>query len=233
VQGEGAVESLVRALDYFEKSKLADVIIIGRGGGSIEDLWAFNSELLARKIFSIDTPIISAVGHETDFTICDFVCDMRAPTPSAAAELAVPDVRGELRYIDSLYERGERALLNLAKKKRESLQMLIRRSPLENANEYFDAYRERVRDAEKNIKNGVITFVKDLRHRLALNSEKANALSPLKTLGRGYSIAEYKNKTLRSVRDINSSDEFTVTLSDGKIRAVATEVMKAERGRGE
>ena len=91
VQGEGAEESLIRALDYLDKSRLCDVIILGRGGGSIEDLWAFNSEKLARRIYEATVPIISAVGHETDFTICDFVADMRAPTPSAAAELAVPD----------------------------------------------------------------------------------------------------------------------------------------------
>ena len=110
VQGEGAEESLISGLDYFEKSALADVIILGRGGGSIEDLWAFNGERLARKIFAATTPIISAVGHETDFTIADFVSDLRAPTPSAAAELAVPDSKELLMRIDGIGESGSKAL---------------------------------------------------------------------------------------------------------------------------
>jgi exodeoxyribonuclease VII large subunit len=110
VQGEGAEENLVRGVDYFDKSGLVDVIIIGRGGGSIEDLWAFNSEKLARRIFAAKIPVISAVGHETDFTICDFVADMRAPTPSAAAELAVPDVRELYMRLDSCAGRLSSAL---------------------------------------------------------------------------------------------------------------------------
>ena len=112
VQGEGAEDNLIKAVDYFDSSALVDVIIIGRGGGSIEDLWAFNSERLARRIYDAKTPIISAVGHETDFTICDFVSDLRAPTPSAAAELSVPDVRELLIRLDGMTDRLESALLN-------------------------------------------------------------------------------------------------------------------------
>ena len=111
VQGDGADGNLIAALDYFDKTKLVDVIIIGRGGGSIEDLWAFNSEWLARKIFECSIPVISAVGHETDFTICDFVSDLRAPTPSAAAELAVPDIRELFLRIDTAAERCAGALI--------------------------------------------------------------------------------------------------------------------------
>ena len=121
VQGDGAEDNLIKALDYFESSGLVDLVIIGRGGGSIEDLWAFNGEKLARRIFECKTPIISAVGHETDFTICDFVADLRAPTPSAAAEIAVPDSR-ELRLrISGLYDRCERALDRVCERKEDAL----------------------------------------------------------------------------------------------------------------
>lgn len=124
VQGEGAADTLFAGIDYFDKSNLADVIIIGRGGGSIEDLWEFNNERLARRIYDCSVPVISAVGHETDFTICDFVSDMRAPTPSAAAELAVPDIRELCMLVDVFSDRSDRALIRIAERSREKLNRL-------------------------------------------------------------------------------------------------------------
>lgn len=145
VQGAGAEDSLVSALDYLDKSRLCDVIIIGRGGGSIEDLWAFNSEALARRIYSATTPIISAVGHETDFTICDFVADMRAPTPSAAAEIAVPDKRDLLMRIDSYNERLVKGLERKVERASEKLRHLEQRVDKRVLLERINALRECVR----------------------------------------------------------------------------------------
>lgn len=226
VQGEGAVDSLVAGLDYLDKSGLCDVIIIGRGGGSIEDLWAFNSEKLARRIADMRVPVISAVGHETDFTICDFVSDLRAPTPSAAAELAVPDAASELRYIDLLMDRAEKALLNLTFRKGERLRSVISRSALERPNEFFWRYREILSDCESSVYEGILEKIKLARQRLLINAEKTNALSPLLTLSRGYSIAQGKCGTLKSVRDIKENDEFTLILKDGRVSAVARSVEK-------
>ena len=132
VQGEGAEDDLIAGVDYFDRSSLVDVVIIGRGGGSIEDLWAFNSERLARRIYDASVPIISAVGHETDFTICDFVSDMRAPTPSAAAELAVPDRTELLRYVDYCSERLDTALIRKLDKCAERFDSLLHRYGLES-----------------------------------------------------------------------------------------------------
>jgi exodeoxyribonuclease VII large subunit len=219
VQGEGAEESLCRALDYLDASKLCDVIIIGRGGGSIEDLWAFNSEKLARRIFFSKTPIISAVGHETDFTICDFVSDLRAPTPSAAAELAVCEVRGELRYIDTLYDRCERALLDFAKIRRERLSDFISRSPLKNPSAYFEIYKSELSALARGLGKSASELYGKMRQRMCLLSEKANALSPLKTLSRGYSVAVVNNENLKSVDKIKVDDSFKLVLSDGCLDA--------------
>ena len=226
VQGEGAEESLLSAFDFLDKSQLVDVIIIGRGGGSIEDLWAFNSEKLARRIFAAKTPVISAVGHETDFTICDFVSDLRAPTPSAAAELAVPDVRAEMRYIDTLYDRTVRALTLLTSKKRDKLHELIKYSPLSNVGEYFENYKEQLAELFKVASDAVNRKLTDMRQRVAVESEKANALSPLKTLSRGYSVAEVDKKAVKSIESLNVGDKFRLILSDG---ALTAEVESVER----
>ena len=226
VQGEGAEESLLSAFDFLDKSQLVDVIIIGRGGGSIEDLWAFNSEKLARRIFAAKTPVISAVGHETDFTICDFVSDLRAPTPSAAAELAVPDVRAEMRYIDTLYDRTVRALTLLTSKKRDKLHELIKYSPLSNVGEYFENYKEQLAELFKVASDAVNRKLTDMRQRVAVESEKANALSPLKTRSRGYSVAEVDKKAVKSIESLNVGDKFRLILSDG---ALTAEVESVER----
>ena len=230
VQGEGAVDALLKGLDYFDRAGLCDVIIIGRGGGSIEDLWAFNSEKLARRIADMRVPVISAVGHETDFTICDFVSDLRAPTPSAAAELAVPDATAELRYVDLLMERAQTALSNLASRKRERLSSLISHSRLEKPQELFLKPRELLSNSENALYDAILDKISLSRQRLVINAEKANALSPLLTLSRGYSIAEGALGTLKSVGDIKENDEFTLILRDGRVNATARSVIKGKEG---
>lgn len=224
VQGEGAEASLIRALDYLDKSGLVDVIIIGRGGGSIEDLWAFNSEQLARHIFAAEVPIISAVGHETDFTICDFVADMRAPTPSAAAELAVPDVRELLLRLDGVSDRLERALDRGVEKARERLEGLLSHSVLSSPLLVVEEQRTRVEEqlsaAHEAIADRLHAHVEALR----LNSEKANALSPLAVLGRGYAIAENEGGIISTCKNTRVGEIIRVTLSDGKVDAEVTKI---------
>ncbi len=196
VQGAGTEDSLIKALDFFEKEYPVDIIIIGRGGGSIEDLWGFNGERLARKIYSITTPVISAVGHETDFTICDFVADLRAPTPSAAAELAVPDMRTLLQDLDARYERLT-----------ETLEGVV-----EEARERLEYYVERLQKCGPK--------------RLALEEErwkglvgKVESLNPLAVLARGYSVATKDGKTVKSSKELTAGDVVTLRLTDGKVDA--------------
>ncbi len=226
VQGDGCPKSLIKALDYFERNKNVDVIIIGRGGGSIEDLWGFNSEGLAYKLADMSIPTISAVGHETDFTICDFVADMRAPTPSAAAELAVPDMRELIQRTDNLERRVIGAVVTQIKSLGQRLQLLksssIYRYPsaiYENKAFLLKEYTQRI---NQNLQNATLSQ----RHRLALGVEKINALNPLNVLSRGYAIAQKGDKTVKSVESFAIGDDIKVTVFDG---TVGCTVKKIER----
>lgn len=225
VQGEGAVENLVEALDYFEASGLVDVIIIGRGGGSIEDLWAFNSEILARKIFIAKTPIISAVGHETDFTICDFVADMRAPTPSAAAEIAVPDIRELIMRVDSMSDRMCYALTSLAARKRERLESLMNRDVLIRPHLLIDGLRENLAEAFAKVCDSAVKNINDRKSILLLQTEKLNALSPLSVMSRGFSITEHEDKIIKSSTEVSAGDLLKIRLSEGAISARVEQIL--------
>ena len=228
VQGEGAEESLVRALDYLDKSRLCDVIIIGRGGGSIEDLWAFNSEALARRIFAASVPVISAVGHETDFTICDFVADMRAPTPSAAAELAVPDKKEVLMRLDSYNERLHVALLSRLQRAKERLEGLSERASSERMLDLIRQKRDEVDGYFSEAKNHANLLLAKYREQLATNAAKANAMSPLSVLSRGYSVAESKDGVVKSAGQIKVDDELQLIFADGRAKVNVREVEKGE-----
>ena len=222
VQGDEAPSQLIHAVQLFSDNKAADVIIIGRGGGSIEDLWAFNSKELAFAVYNCRTPIISAVGHETDFTICDFVADMRAPTPSAAAELAVPDVRelkanymSQRQYIQSLIEarlRGQNDKLRLYLHAVQSAPSVI------NLEKLFDKYslyqRRLVSFADNKIS------VEELK--LKKTAAKLESLNPLSVLSRGYALAEQNGRIITSAAAVDREDEFTLTFSDGKVNARIT-----------
>ena len=223
VQGSGSEDSLLRALDYMDKSGLCDVIIIGRGGGSIEDLWSFNSERLARRIFDAETPVISAVGHETDFTICDFVADMRAPTPSAAAEISVPDRRELMMRVDQLDERLNSALIRNLQRARERLNGLSDRASADGVKHMLDGKRDEVNYL--NEKSGLLirSILQAKRDTLSSSAAKANALSPLSTLSRGYSVAEKDNSVVMSIVELSPGDRLTLIMNDG--RAV-TEVLE-------
>lgn len=226
VQGEGAEESLVRALDYLDNSSFCDVIIIGRGGGSIEDLWAFNSEKLARRIFEAKTPIVSAVGHETDFTICDFVADMRAPTPSAAAEIVVPDKRELLLRIDSYDERLAAALIRIVERARERFERLADATDESKLHALIAARRDKLMYLDEKSKLLINNVLRTSRERLEMNSARADALSPLSTISRGYSIAEINKKIINSVLDLKVGDDFTLRLSDGTVEGSVKEIRK-------
>ncbi len=222
VQGAAAEENLIKAVDYLDKSGICDVIIIGRGGGSIEDLWAFNGERLARRIYEARIPIISAVGHETDFTICDFVSDLRAPTPSAAAELAVPDARELTERIDSLSERAVRALERLVESKKERFS----RVSLKEANFYALNLIERKSETPALLcdraKRAVSAVLQNGRFALSSNAEKLAAMNPLSVLSRGYSITEFGGVAIKSVNDVSQGDNIRVRICDGEIEARVT-----------
>ncbi len=226
VQGEGAEATLIKALDYFDRSGLCDVIIIGRGGGSIEDLWAFNSEALARKIYEARTPIISAVGHETDFTIADFVSDLRAPTPSAAAELAVPDSREIYLRIDNLVDRGAGALLYKTERSRERLGRLEDSVSPERFSDILNKKKDALNGISDNLKREIQRYFELLRSRLSLGAGKLEIMNPLSVLKRGYSITEKNGATVNSSELLFVGDEISIRLTDGKAAAVVTEVNK-------
>ena len=220
VQGEGAAQTIVNGIKYFNKAKNVDTIIIGRGGGSLEDLWPFNEEITARAIYESEIPIISAVGHETDFTIADFVADLRAPTPSAAGELAVPDVL-EVRW---KLENINKRLANSLRKKVEN--MRFKYDNLKNSRALknpYDALRQKMIVCDnlyKNIENNFSLKVKDRHIKLVGLIGRLENLSPLKTMLRGYSIVEnLDGKVIKSVNDLSKDDEISIRLNDGKRKA--------------
>ena len=220
VQGEGAEESLISALDYLDTSGLCDVVIIGRGGGSIEDLWAFNSEKLARRIYAATVPIISAVGHETDFTICDFVADMRAPTPSAAAEIAVPDKKEILMRLDGYNERCSAALRALARSSRERLGALLDRDALKSPESLFNKKKEDVEELSERAARHAFLIIDGASRRFSILAQKLNALSPLSVLSRGYSVVDKGGgEIVKCKGQLSSGDEIKIRLSDGDIKA--------------
>ena len=217
VQGDGAADDIVNAIKYFNKFNLADVLIVGRGGGSIEDLWAFNEEALARSVYESDIPVISAVGHETDFTICDFVADLRAPTPSAAAELAVPEISTELRRLNN----QKSLLLNLSLSYTDNLKIML--SVLNNQLEkrspqtFVNDYRVRCDKAEIKIENSAAAFLLESRKNFSAICAKLDALSPLKILSRGFAAVSKNGEAVISATKLVKGDKINVVFSDGKI----------------
>ena len=219
VQGDGAEENLVKALDYLDRSGLVDVIIIGRGGGSIEDLWAFNSERLARRIYSATVPVISAVGHETDFTICDFVSDLRAPTPSAAAELSVPDVRDLFIMLDSATDRLESALQRLIEYKRDRLSRITENEMFKDSEVLFSEKKLAVFELLDRAKEEISDKLSSISSELKLAGARANALSPLAVLSRGYSVAKNDRGTVKRLEDVKVGERLTLRVENGEILA--------------
>lgn len=219
VQGEGAGNKIAKAIKFMNDKKLADVIILARGGGSIEDLWPFNEEIVARSIFESEIPIISAVGHETDFTISDFVADLRAPTPSAAAELSVVDISKLQNNID-LYQRR----LKLALKRKTEVMKLryekclnsrVYKEPYQKINDY---YMKIERDIKK-IENITSKKLKDYKIEATKIITKLDTLSPLKTLTRGFCVTEVNGKIVTNASDLNKDMEINLRFHDGNKNA--------------
>jgi len=225
VQGAGAEVKIAEAIKVMNENKISDVIILARGGGSLEDLWPFNEEIVARAIFESEIPIISAVGHETDFTIADFVADLRAPTPSAAAELAQVDIFDIKRKIETYKDRYKMAL----KKKTEIMRLRYEKAitsrvftdPLKRINENYMNIDLKV----KQIQNSMQSKLKEAKAKAEGTILKLDALSPLKTLARGYSIAEHKGKILKDIKDVKENDEISIKLQTGKIKAKVKQII--------
>lgn len=219
VQGEGAALKIAKAIEIMNKQKMADVIILARGGGSLEDLWPFNEEVVARAIYTSELPVISAVGHETDFSISDFVADLRAPTPSAAAELAVPNIADVSLKLDAYNLRYKNAL----KKKIEVMRLRyekcmmnrVFRNPLQNIQDKY----VRIDYINKSMQACISNKIKLAKSKFSENLTKLDSLSPLKTLARGYSIMQKDGKNVKSIKDVQKDDEVNVRLIDGNIKA--------------
>ena len=217
VQGPGAAASICEALSYFSADKAADVLIVGRGGGSIEDLWAFNEESVARAIAACSVPVISAVGHETDFTIADFVSDMRAPTPSAAAELAVPDTFALMNKFDNVTARLKLLLKSSVMHKRQNLSYLTEHSVLSNPQKLLDNRRLMVDQYVTAMDAAVRLNYTAAKGEFATMMAKLDSLSPLAVLGRGYSmIKDESGAIINSYKQMSIGQHVQVSLSDGQ-----------------
>ncbi len=219
VQGADAPAQLISGLQFFEATELVDVIILGRGGGSAEDLWAFNDEALARTVASCRIPVISAVGHESDFTICDFVADRRAPTPSAAAELAVPELRALLQDLASIGTRMRSLAESKLTESARALRAVTERRPFAHPEQLFDGYRMRLAQAEDKLLRASDHALLQKRQELAAAAGKLEALNPLSVLSRGYAAVSREGKTVMLSSALQAGDELDIRFSDGAVRA--------------
>lgn len=216
VQGALAAPQIVDAIERFNSGDYADVLIVGRGGGSLEDLWAFNEEIVARAVFKSRIPIISAVGHETDFTICDFVADLRAPTPSAAAELAVPDIREDIAFVQTVVYECEATLLQRVNDEKERLEMIKERLRYRSPSMLID---QKIQTVDTLMTSALLSVQRKLDSetaRLSSTAARLDALSPLKVMARGYSIVTKDEKVVASSKALKKGDRITVGFSDGE-----------------
>ncbi|MBE6605472.1 MAG: exodeoxyribonuclease VII large subunit [Ruminococcaceae bacterium] len=233
VQGEGAPAQLIRALEYFNLTNGADVIIIGRGGGSIEDLWAFNDEALARAVAASKIPVISAVGHETDFTICDFAADMRAPTPSAAAEIAVPDTTELKRKFTNVISRMELSLTKKLEASRRRLEGAAKSRVLSNPKYLVEDKRMMLLNTSGRLDNSFFISFEKKKQEFALKTARLEALNPMSVISRGYSAVFLGDGTLvKSVDQVKCGDTFAFKTADGEVDALVTGVNKIEKTKG-
>ena len=225
VQGEGAAESIasgIRALDQIG----VDVIIVGRGGGSMEDLWAFNEEIVASAIFECQTPTISAVGHETDTTIADYVADLRAPTPSAAAELAVYDIRELESMLLSQQLELNRSILERLERRKEQIRQYATRLELLSPGSQLNERRQAVADLEEKLHLRMEAILTQKKHSLELYAQQLEALSPLNKLSQGYAfVSGRKGRAIRSVSEVSQGELLQIHLLDGKITVEVKDVL--------
>ena len=228
VQGDKAALDMIKVLDTVYETDGIDLIIIGRGGGSAEDLEQYNDEFLARKVYESPVPVISAVGHETDFTICDFVADLRAPTPSAAAELAVPDREELLSHVSKL----KSLLVANLSANYENSRLKLERLSLINKNTFANitnSYDTRIKNIQLSLKQTIEKTYTKKSNSLATAITFLDALSPLKVMARGYAVVTHDGKTLKSVDSVFANDNITVCLNDGTIDCCVTRINKEQQ----
>ena len=228
VQGERSAVDICEGIEFFNKMENVDTIIVGRGGGSVEELWSFNEEIVAREVFKSKIPIISAVGHETDFTICDFVSDMRAPTPSAAAEIATPDLSQIYYRLDNIRNRMNRSLNN---------QVILDNEKLVNTFDKINNYMKNyiIRDKVIQIDQIYDKINFRLEQNLETSKEKLSKkaailhnLSPLATISRGYSIVEKNNQVINSIEEVDINEDINITLKDGSLECNINKINSKE-----
>ena len=226
VQGEGSAEQICKAIDKMNELNAADVVIIARGGGSTEDLWEFNNEKLAYTIYNSHIPIISGVGHETDFTICDFVADLRAPTPSAAAELAVPDANQQYFYISSLKSTIDSFINEKLFDCESNFAKLCESDVLTSPVSIIDNCEDYLNSLAELIKENINLKIENFSNKFSILCSSLDNLSPLKVLARGYSMVKKNNSVVSSVDDIENNDEIEIKFSNGSAKAQILEVLK-------
>ena len=217
VQGEGAAQSVVEAIRYFNDNNLSDVLIVGRGGGSTEDLWAFNEEILARAVFESEIPIISAVGHETDFTICDFVADLRAPTPSAAAELAVPDINAEKQYVINLENNLTGYSLSNIDSYRFKLTSFNSLIEKHSPQKYISDLRVRCDKSDIRLESISKSYLLNKRKSFSDLCSRLDALSPLKVMCSGFAAVSKEGKSVVSASELSKGDNIEIDFADGRV----------------
>ena len=229
MQGEGAKESIVKGIETLDQAGV-DVIIVGRGGGSMEDLWAFNEEEVARAIFECSTPVISAVGHETDVTIADFVADLRAPTPSAAAELAVDDYQSTQDQIRDYQKRLDQAMqgkITLLQSRLE--QYRIRLSYLSPRQQIYER-RQYLADLQERLERGMSSKITDARQELRVYAQKLDGMSPLKKLTQGFSyVTDECGQAVSRLEQVRPGDRIQIQVTDGEIQAQVTSCVPVDR----
>lgn len=225
VQGENAPADIVRSIKMLDGFDGIDVIILGRGGGSAEDLWAFNSEEVARAVFACETPIVSAVGHETDFTICDFVSDLRAPTPSAAAELVCPDINKLYSDLSVKKNALDFYIANRIETLEQDLCDITQNGAFADAESFFAAYQDNLEVLSERLNDAFSFTIDDKENKFLNASARLEALSPLSVLMRGYCVASKNGKAVKSKNDIKKDDELTLRFADGRVDISVGEVL--------
>lgn len=227
VQGESAAQDIADSIRFIDENLGVDTIIVGRGGGSLEDLWAFNTEIVARAVYACKTPIISAVGHETDFTISDFVSDMRAPTPSAAAELAVPDIKSLIFQLNNFSVSIEKSLDFKISQCENSIKRYKDFFSKSNVDLFYANIRDKIAQYNEKLKDSITRIIENQTNTLSKNAEMLDNLSPLKILSRGYSVVKNeKSDIVTDSENINVGDNVEIILSNGAFKATVNEVTK-------
>lgn len=227
VQGESAAQDIADSIRFIDENLGVDTIIVGRGGGSLEDLWAFNTETVARAVYSCKTPIISAVGHETDFTICDFVSDMRAPTPSAAAELAVPDIKSLIFQLNNFSVTIEKSLDFKISQCETGVKRYKDYFSKSNVDLFYSNIRDKMAQYNEKLKDSITRIIENQTNILSKNAEMLDNLSPLKILSRGYSVVKNeKSDIVTDSSNVNVGDNVEIILSNGAFKATVNEVTK-------